>query len=405
MIMDMVPVHFVRDNHGLRNFDGDPLYEYKYQRDANSQWGTLNFDLWKEEVRSFLMSSAAFWCEVYHIDGIRIDAVSNLIYWEGNRDRGTNEGALAFIRRMNYYIDKEFPGVMLIAEDSSDFPRVTESTINMGLGFDYKWDLGWMNDTLKYYKTDPIYRVWDHNKITFSMAYFYSEKFLLPLSHDEVVHGKKTIVDQMWGNYDQKFAQVKNLFTYMYAHPGKKLNFMGNELGMFREFDESRELDWMLMEYDRHRMFAKFFSDLSNIYKTYPALYKFDYDLKGFKWIDTDNSAQSIYSFYREDENEYIVFLMNLTGATYDEFELGVPCRGTYLELINSESKDYDGCGFVNGEKIRAHKQKKKIHTFDYAINIKVAPFGAMLLHCKKPKEKATLNKKNIKKGEKNVQK
>ena len=418
VIMDMVPVHFVKDNHGLRLFDGEPLYEYDYEHDANSQWGTLNFDLWKEEVRSFLMSSAAFWCDVYHIDGIRIDAVSNLIYWHGNRDRGTNEGSLNFIKRMNYNLNEKFPTVMLIAEDSSDYPKVTDSTLNDGLGFDYKWDLGWMNDTLKYYKTDPIYRFWDHNKITFSMAYFYSERFLMPFSHDEVVHGKKTIVDQMWGNYDQKFAQVRNLYVYMFAHPGKKLNFMGNELAMFREFDEDRELDWMLLEYGRHNMFARFFRDLGQIYISHPALYKYDYEHKGFRWIDADNADQSIYSFYREDENEYIICVMNLTGNTYEEFLIGVPQRGSYKELINSEWSIYDGCVFFNYKPVRSKKQKKPVHGYENAINIRIAPFGAMLLSCKKtkPRKKTTTRKKattkkaatkkvakTTKKGEKNV--
>ncbi|NLC96781.1 MAG: 1,4-alpha-glucan branching protein GlgB [Erysipelotrichaceae bacterium] len=393
VIMDMVPVHFVKDSHGLRLFDGDPVYEYRYQKDANSQWGTLNFDLWKEEVRSFLISSASFWCDIYHVDGIRIDAVSNLIYWEGNRDRGTNEGSLAFIRRMNYYLHEKYPGLMLIAEDSSDFPNVTEPTSKMGLGFDYKWDLGWMNDTLKYYKTDPLYRVWDHHKITFSMAYFYSERFLMPLSHDEVVHGKKTIVDQMWGDYDQKFAQVKNLYVYMYAHPGKKLNFMGNELGMFREFDESRELDWMLLEYDRHRMFAQFFKDLGNIYLSHPALYKYDYDFNKFKWIDADNTSQSIYSFYREDEDEYIVCIMNLSVAQYDSFLVGVPQSGSYKEIINTDSAIYDGSDFTNKRAIRSKKQKEALRGYENAISVKVAPFGAMLFTSKKVVAKKTVKK------------
>jgi len=256
IIMDMVPVHFVKDAFGLCSFDGEVLYEYARREDAESQWGTLNFNLWKEEVRSFLMSSMAFWCAVYHIDGIRIDAVSNLIYWAGNRDRGTNEGSLDFVKRMNYYIHQNFPGVMTIAEDSSDYPKVTGSLLEGGLGFDYKWDLGWMNDTLKYYATDPIYRNFDHHKLTFSMAYFYSERFLMPLSHDENVHGKKTIVDRMWGDYDAKFSQVRNLYAYMYAHPGKKLNFMGNEIASFREFDEKKELDWFLLDYPRHQKFA-----------------------------------------------------------------------------------------------------------------------------------------------------
>lgn len=207
VILDFVPVHFVKDAFGLRQFDGSPLYEYPNSSDANSQWDTLNFDLWKEEVRSFLMSSASFWIEMYHVDGLRIDAVSNIIFWHGNKQNGVNDGATAFIRRLNYYLNMRYPGIMMMAEDSSDFPKVTHPTTEMGLGFDYKWDLGWMNDTLKYYNLDPVYRQFHHHQLTFSMAYFYSENFILPLSHDEVVHGKGTIINKMWGDYKQSLRK------------------------------------------------------------------------------------------------------------------------------------------------------------------------------------------------------
>ena len=395
VIMDMVPVHFVKDDFGLRYFDGEPLYEYRNPNDAESQWGTMNFDLWNEEVRSFLISAASFWCAVYHIDGIRIDAVSNLIYWGGNRDRGTNEGSLSFVRRMNYYINKLYPGVMLIAEDSSDFPKVTASTLDNGLGFDYKWDLGWMNDTLRYYATDPLYRVYDHNKLTFSMAYFYSERFLLPLSHDENVHGKKTIVDRMWGDYDRKFSQVRNLYAYMFAHPGKKLNFMGNEIASFREFDEHKELDWFLLAYPRHNSFLRYFTDLNKIYTAHACLYQYDYDPKGFKWIDADNAKQSIFSFYREDEKEYLVCVMNLTGAEYEAFEMGVPQEGTYTEILNSEKDIYDGCNMCNFEPVVAKKTEDPNIRLENSITIRIAPFAAIWFTCPKKrtrKKKAEAN-------------
>ncbi|MEF9968620.1 MAG: alpha-amylase family glycosyl hydrolase, partial [Longicatena sp.] len=353
VILDMVPVHFVKDDHGLREFDGKALYEYKNPSDANSQWGTCNFDLSNEEVRSFLISSAAFWCDIYHIDGIRIDAVANMIFWEGNKDRGTNEGAIAFIRRLNYYLNKTYPEVMLIAEDSSDYPKVTQPILDMGLGFDYKWDLGWMNDTLSYYARDPIYRKYHHNNLSFSMAYFYSERFIMPLSHDEVVHGKKTIVDRMWGDYDQKFSQVRNLYIYMMTHPGKKLNFMGNELGMFREFDEARECDWFLLTYPRHDSFLHYFEDLNKIYLHHSSLSKYDYDINGFRWIDANNEELSIYSYYREDENEVLLTVLNMTPVAHEDFKLGVPYKGTYTELINSERDIYDGCNMCNFKPIR----------------------------------------------------
>ena len=387
VIMDMVPVHFVKDAFGLRKFDGQALYEYRKPEDAESQWGTLNFDLWSEEVRSFLISSAMFWCSVYHIDGIRMDAVANMIYWNGNSNRGTNEGAVNFMKRLNYFIKKEFPQVMLIAEDSSDYPKVTASTLDGGLGFDYKWDLGWMNDTLKYYATDPLYRVYDHNKLTFSMAYFYSERFILPLSHDENVHGKKTVIDRMWGDYNQKFAQVKNLYAYMYAHPGKKLNFMGNEIASFREFDEKKELDWFLLSYPIHDSFLRFFTDLNRIYTSHPVLYQTDYDFTGFQWIDADNRKQSVFSFFREDDCEYLLCIMNLTSASYDVYDVPVPQKGTWTEIINTEKDIYSGCNMCNYEPLRTHTVKEPAR-FPQKITIRLAPFAAIWFTCPKKKVK-----------------
>lgn len=387
VIMDMVPVHFVKDAFGLRYFDGEPLYEYRKMSDAESQWGTMNFDLWSEEVRSFLMSAACFWCETYHIDGIRIDAVSNLIYWDGNSTRGTNEGSINFVKRMNYFLNKEFPTVMLIAEDSSDYPKVTAPTEYDGLGFDYKWDLGWMNDTLKYYSTDPLYRHYDHNKINFSMSYFYSEHFLLPLSHDENVHGKKTVVDRMWGTYDQKFSQVRNLYAYMFAHPGKKLNFMGNEIASFREFDEKKELDWFLLDYPRHNAFLRYFTDLNKIYLAHPCLWKYDYyNTKGYKWIDADNAEQSIYSFYREDDSEVLVCILNMLGTSYEVYNIGVPVSGTYTEILNSEKDIYDGCNMCNFEPVKSFKTEGDNPAWENTISIRLAPFAAVWLTCPKKK-------------------
>ncbi len=384
VIMDMVPVHFVKDAFGLRYFDGEPLYEYKKTEDAESQWGTMNFDLWSEEVRSFLISAASFWCDVYHMDGIRIDAVSNLIYWGGNRDRGTNEGSLNFIKRMNYYLNREYPGVMLIAEDSSDYPKVTWSTLDGGLGFDYKWDLGWMNDTLKYYAMDPIYKKWHHNKINFSMAYFYSERFMLPLSHDENVHGKLSVIDKMWGTYEQKFMLARNLYSYMMAHPGKKLNFMGNEIASFREFDEVKELDWFLLTYPAHDAFLRFFTDLNKIYKAHPCMSKYDYSYDGFKWIDADNAEQSVFSFYRMDEKEYLVCVLNMTPASYEEFTVEVPQSGTYTEILNSEKDIYSGCNMCNFAPVKAVKKVDAQKKTRYELTIRLAPFAAVWLTVKK---------------------
>ena len=383
IIIDMVPVHFVKDDFGLRYFDGEALYEYPNEYDANSEWGTMNFNLWNEEVRSFLMSSAAFWVNMYHMDGIRIDAVSNLIYWAGNRDRGTNDGAIYFVKRLNYYMHKEFPTVMMIAEDSSDFPNVTAPTEKDGLGFDYKWDLGWMNDTLKYYGTDPIYRYYDHHKLTFSMAYFYSEKFLMPFSHDENVHGKHTVIDRMWGDYDAKFAQAKNLYAYMYAHPGKKLNFMGNELGSFREFDETRQIDWELLQYPKHYSFNQFIKKLNEIYLSHACLYEGDYSYDGFKWIDADNNVQSVYSFYRNSKDEYLVCVLNLSNTTYENFELEMPQSGYYKEILNSDDQIYGGNGMVHPRAIRTSKKTGK-----NLLKMNLAPFAAVWFVAKKNRGK-----------------
>lgn len=398
VIMDIVPVHFVKDAFGLRYFDGEALYEYAEKENAESEWGTMNFNFWSEEVRSFLMSAAAFWCDVYHMDGLRLDAVSNLIFWGGNKNRGANEGSLNFLKRLNYFMNENFPSVMMIAEDSSDYPKVTHPTIYGGLGFDYKWDLGWMNDTLKYYERDPIYKPWHHHSITFSMAYFYGERFLMPFSHDENVHGKKTIIDRMWGTYEQKFQLARNLYAYMMAHPGKKLNFMGNDIGSFREFDERKELDWFLLKYPIHDAFKRYFADLNKIYASHPSLFMYDYDLRGFRWINADNTQQSIYTFYRTDGKENMVCVFNMTPASYENYDIFVPCDGTYTEILNSEKDIYNGCNMCNFTPVKAWKSKIKNpgDEQEYSITIRIAPFSAIWFTApvkKKPAKKATAKK------------
>lgn len=371
IILDFVPVHFVKDAHGLIQFDGQPLYEYAEPQNAYSLWGTMNFNLWNEEVRSFLMSAASYWCDVYHIDGLRVDAVSHLIYWGGNRDRGINQGSIDFMKRMNYYLHREYEGVMLIAEDSSDYPKVTTPTEKGGLGFDYKWDLGWMNDTLAYYATDPYFRIHDHHKITFSMHYFYHERFILPFSHDENVHGKKTILDKMWGDYETKFSQARNLYAYMYAHPGKKLNFMGNELASFREFDENRQLDWMLLDYSKHQQFLQYFCDLNNLYQTLPCLYQNEYSPHTFHWIDADNAKESIYAFSREDDKHILICVMNCKQQEYKNYMLSVPEKGMYQEILNSENGKYGGSNLIN---------QHVLQTIDNHLTLHIAPWATIWL-------------------------
>lgn len=384
IIMDFVPVHFVRDDFSLSYFDGTPLYEYEKACDADSQWGTANFNLWREEVRSFLMSAAAFWIDKYHVDGLRMDAISNIIHWHGNKDLGENEGALHFIKRMNYHLSEAYKGVMLIAEDSSDFANVTKATQDGGLGFDYKWDLGWMNDTLKYLEKDPIYRKWHHNNITFSMAYFYSERFIMEFSHDEVVHGKKTIVDKIWGSYEEKFAQLRTLYLYMFTHPGKKLNFMGNELAHFREWDEEKQCDWDLLKYPMHDAFHRYFAKLGELYSKTPALYETEYDWTSFQWIDADNADENMFSYLRKNENSYYIVILNFSPNAYKKHAFGVPEKGVYHELLNTE-QDIWGGEITELGKMKA--VEKECNKLPYTIEVDVPAFGGVLLELKRRKK------------------
>ena len=384
IIMDFVPVHFVRDDFSLSYFDGTPLYEYEKACDADSQWGTANINLWREEVRSFLMSAAAFWIDKYHVDGLRMDAISNIIHWHGNKDLGENEGALHFIKRMNYHLSEAYKGVMLIAEDSSDFANVTKATQDGGLGFDYKWDLGWMNDTLKYLEKDPIYRKWHHNNITFSMAYFYSERFIMEFSHDEVVHGKKTIVDKIWGSYEEKFAQLRTLYLYMFTHPGKKLNFMGNELAHFREWDEEKQCDWDLLKYPMHDAFHRYFAKLGELYSKTPALYETEYDWTSFQWIDADNADENMFSYLRKNENTYYIVILNFSPNAYKKHAFGVPEKGVYHELLNTE-QDIWGGEITELGKMKA--VEKECNKLPYTIEVDVPAFGGVLLELKKRKK------------------
>ena len=381
VILDLAFVHFANDEHGLGNFDGKPCFEADDPYYAYSQWGSYKFDLRKSEVNSFLLSCADFYIGKYHIDGLRLDAVSNFIWYDGNRDYGDNHEGLQFIRNFNQLIKAEHPDVMIIAEDSSDFPHVTASVEEGGLGFDYKWDLGWMNDTLRYYALDPWQRQYNHNLLTFSMAYFYSEKFILPLSHDEVVHAKGTILNKMWGNYEEKFAQCRNLFLYMFSHPGKKLNFLGNDIAMFREFDEARQLDWDLLSFPAHDSFHRFFRDLCQIYKTYKAFNCFDYDEPYYKWIDADNYAQSIYIYTRYDDDYCFLIVLNMRPETYHNYRIGVPIKGEYSELINSEKDIYGGCNMCNYQPLLS--EKISAHNLSNSISIEIAPYAGIIFCCR----------------------
>lgn len=298
-IIDFVPAHFATDSYGLKEFDGSQLYEYPTSDVGESEWGTCNFIYSRYEVRSFLQSAANYWLDKYHFDGIRMDAVSRLIYWMGDENRGVNPKAIDFLKQMNAGLHALHPSAMLIAEDSTAYPHVTKPVNEGGLGFDYKWDLGWMNDTLDYMMKTSDERKELSGKLTFSMYYFYNERYLLPLSHDEVVHGKRTIVDKIYGTYEEKFAQLRSLYLYMMMHPGKKLNFMGNEIAMFREWDEEKELDWFLLKYPMHDAFHHYFETLGKIYQNTPQLYEWDDDPRSFEWITINDKQNNVYGFQR----------------------------------------------------------------------------------------------------------
>lgn len=343
VILDFAPVHFAVDDFGLAEFDGTPLYEYPHRDIAYNEWGSKNFAHSRGEVQSFLQSSVMYWIKEYHFDGIRMDAISNMIYWQGNADRGVNQGAVNFIKRMNESIKKEYPDVMLIAEDSTAYPDVTKSVSEGGLGFDYKWDMGWMNDTLEYFRENTADRIRDYYKLTFSMHYFYSEQFIMPFSHDEVVHGKATILQKMNGSYEEKFPQARALYMYMYAHPGKKLNFMGNENGQFREWDESTEQDWELLKYPKHDSFHQFMKTLNEIYMKNPALYEKDYAKDGFEWIACKNEGNAAYAFLRKGTNQTILAVFNFSGEVIAGYKLKLLNAGRITLLLDSNWECFGG--------------------------------------------------------------
>lgn len=368
VLMDFVPVHFAVDSFALANYDGEPLYEYSYDDIAISQWGSKNFMHSKGEVRSFLQSAANYWIEEYHFDGLRVDALSNIIYWQGDSNRGENKDAVDFIKGMNQGLKYMHPNIILAAEDSTAYPKVTAPIEEGGLGFDYKWDMGWMNDTLNYFRTAPEYRPENYHKLTFSMMYYYDARFLLPLSHDEVVHGKATIMQKMSGDYENKFPQARSLYMYMYAHPGKKLNFMGNEIGQFREWDEKREQDWMLLDYPAHDAFAHFMKDLNKLYLEHSALWEKDYEADGFRWIDCHQEGRCIYVFERSSKKERILSLFNFSDQE-QVYELKLPDAQKLKELLNSNLAVYGG----------TQKRKGAVKTIkDGRILLTLAPYSSV---------------------------
>lgn len=342
-ILDFVPVHFALDGYGLARYDGTALYEYPSNDVGYSEWGSMNFIHSKGEVRSFLQSAANYWLSEYHFDGLRMDAISRIIYWMGDESRGVNDRAVDFIRNMNQGLKDRHPSIILCAEDSTDFKGTTKETKYGGLGFDYKWDMGWMNDTLNFFRTLPFVRGEHYHDLTFSMMYNYNERYLLPLSHDEVVHGKATIIQKMAGMYEEKFPQAKALYAYMYAHPGKKLNFMGNEIGQFREWDEKRGQDWDLLKYPNHDSFHQYMKALNKIYMKEPALSAWDDDPNGFAWILCGKENDVVYIFQREVNEDKVIVVLNLSGLVYKNYHFNYGNGDTMKVLINSDWNKFGG--------------------------------------------------------------
>ena len=366
VIMDWVPAHFPRDEHGLAEFDGTRLFECKEERMASHpEWGTLIFDYDMPEVQSFLISSACFFFENYHIDGIRVDAVSSMLYlnyarrdgeWTPNRDGGNiNLGAVAFLQKLNTTVLTAWPGCVTVAEESSAYPSVTKPPYDGGLGFSFKWDMGFMHDTLDYLELDPYFRKYHHDKLTFSMMYAFSENFILAFSHDEVVHGKKSMLDKMYGTYEQKFATLRALYGYQFAHPGKKLTFMGSEFGQFIEWNYKQGLDWLLLDYPMHKAMQRWCSALNACYRSRRALWDIDDGWDGFAWLNVDDAERSAIAFLRTARNgRRVVCVCNFTPVRYDDFVIGLPKRGVLRELLSSDSEEFGGSGVHNAPEIRS---------------------------------------------------
>lgn len=343
VLLDFVPVHFAVDGYGLSMYDGTAIYEYPNCDVGYSEWGSKNFNHSRGEVQSYLQSCANYWLKEYHFDGLRMDAISNIIYWQGDSRRGINRNALQFLQYMNRGLKGMYPSIILAAEDSSPYPEITKCADWGGLGFDYKWDLGWMNDTLIYFKDGMDDRIKDYHKLTFSMMYYYSENFILPFSHDEVVHGKATIMQKMNGQYDEKFPQARALYMYMYTHPGKKLNFMGNEIGQLREWDETREQDWDILKYPVHDAFHRYMMELNKLYLEHSALWEKDFDNDGFMWIDCHEEGRCIYAYERRSSTERLVIVCKFTNTPEENYYCHVEGASGLKLLLASDADCFDG--------------------------------------------------------------
>jgi 1,4-alpha-glucan branching enzyme len=390
VLLDWVPAHFPKDAHGLARFDGTPLYEHADPRlGEHLDWSTLIYNFGRNEVKNFLLSSAVFWLEEMHLDGLRVDAVASILYLDYSRKEGEwipnkyggreNLEALDFLRELNIVTHEEQPGILMVAEESTSWPQVSRPTWTGGLGFDMKWNMGWMNDTLEYMSEDPLYRRYHQGKLTFSMLYAFTENFMLPFSHDEVVHGKQSMPNKMPGDEWQRFANLRALYTYMFCHPGKKLLFMGTEFGQGREWDSTQVLDWYVLDYPCHQGVQRLVKHLNQLYKDLPALHHYEFEWQGFEWIDCNDADNSVLSFIRRSDDQFVVVVVNLTPQPHHGYRIGVPEAGVYREVFNSDAEIYGGSNMGNGGNVLAADELFWMNK-PFSISLTLPPLAAIIL-------------------------
>lgn len=390
VILDWVPAHFPKDGSGLNYFDGTHLYAHEDPRQGEHQdWGTMIFNYGRNEVRSFLISNALFWLDKYHIDGLRVDAVASMLYLDYSREEGQwmpnrfggreNLDAISFLRKANEVVHGIFPGILTIAEESTSWPMVSRPTYLGGLGFSLKWNMGWMHDTLSYMTKDPIHRRFHHNEMTFGMLYAFHENFILPISHDEVVHGKGSLLGKMAGDDWQKFANLRAYLGFMWSYSGKKLLFMGCDFGQWQEWNHDTSLEWIALEAENHRGMQRFVRDLNLVYRSEPALYDNDFDWSGFSWINANDSDNSVLSFIRRAKNpdDFLVIICNFTPIVRENYRIGVPSGGSYMELINSDLEVYWGSNVSNG---RINSIPEQAHGMDNTLSLTLPPLSTLIL-------------------------